>query len=485
MNLALPDIIVILIYFIIILYVGFFLSKKIAPDTTQKKKQNSGKPIIDFLLAGRKLSLPLFIATLVATWYGNILGMGEFIYRGGIVAWICFAFPYYIAALLFSYFVASKIRKSKVKTIPEQMKKTYGKKVAWLSSFIVLVITVPAAYILMLGIMINLFTGWTLWLCIIIGALLSLAYIYTGGFRADVLTNTVQFVLMYFGFAVLLYFTFSHHGSLSVMLEKLPQSFKSPFGNYSWQYILSWFLIALQTFIDPGFHQRCAAAKSPGIAKRGIAISVLFWAIFDSMTLITGLYAKAYYMTDNPIMAYPLLSDAVLPVIWKGFFVVALLATIMSTLDSYAFISAITIGKDILKPLLKIKTNYFNKDTNSKTIIEDKTKNLIKTGLIITSLMSIILAIVLPSAVDLIYKTSSVAIPGLLAPMLISYSKSFTLQSKKVILIIIASSGVSLLSTVLKIYFAEFKIISQIEPMIPGIILSFILTLIFIRRVKK
>jgi SSS family solute:Na+ symporter len=190
-------------------------------------------------------------------------------------------------------------------------------------------------------------------------------------------------------------------------------------------------------------------------------------------------------MTDNPIMAYPLLSDAVLPVIWKGFFVVALLATIMSTLDSYAFISAITIGKDILKPLLKIKTNYFNKDTNSKTIIEDKTKNLIKTGLIITSLMSIILAIVLPSAVDLIYKTSSVAIPGLLAPMLISYSKSFTLQSKKVILIIIASSGVSLLSTVLKIYFAEFKIISQIEPMIPGIILSFILTLIFIRRVKK
>ncbi len=465
MTLDFLDWLVIIIYLFIVLYVGFFVAGK---------KEKSGNKTINFLLAGRKVTLPLFIATLVATWYGNILGMGEFIYKGGIVAWVCFAFPYYIAALLFAYFVAGKIRKSKVKTIPEQMNRAYGNRTAWLSSFIVLIITIPAAYVLMLGIMINLFTGWALWFCILIGAFLSLAYIYTGGFRADILTNSVQFVLMYLGFGVLLFFTLNVHGSITGMLNELPVHHKELSGAYSWQYVLSWFIIALQTFIDPGFHQRCAAAKTPKTAKRGIAISVFFWVIFDTMTLITGLYAKAYYLVDNPVMAFPVLGDNVLPVLWKGLFVVALLATIMSTLDSYAFISAATIGNDILKPLRKI----------FKKLKSYQTKSLIKFGLIVTSFISVLLAIVIPSAVDLIYKTSSIAIPGLLVPMLFSYSNKFIIKPKRAIVIMIASSGLSFIWTLMRTFFINSRYISEIEPMIPGILLSLVLALVYIRKKK-
>ncbi|MFH1050148.1 MAG: sodium:solute symporter family protein [bacterium] len=437
-----------------------------------RKRDSSNETTIDFLLAGRKVTLPLFVATLVATWYGNILGMGEFIYKGGIVAWVCFALPYYIAALLFAYFIAGKIRKSKVRTIPEQIENAFGKRAAWLSSFIVLVITIPAAYVLMLGVMINLFTGWSLWICIVTGAILSLAYIYTGGFRADVLTNSVQFVLMYIGFGVLLFFTVNSLGPIGTMLDKLPVNHKELSGDYSWQYIISWFIIALQTFIDPGFHQRCAAAKSPKTARRGIAVSVLFWIIFDTMTLITGLYSKAYFITDNPIMAFPMLGDSVLPVVWKGLFTVALLATIMSTLDSYAFISAATIGNDILKPLKR----FF------RTLERLSTKSLIKTGLVITSIFSIFLAMLIPSAVDLIYKTSSIAIPGLLAPMLFSYSNKIIIKPRIAIIIMLASSGLSFLWTMGKIFFDSIEIFSEIEPMIPGILLSLILAIIFIRK---
>ena len=32
----------------------------------------------DFLVAGRRLTLPGFVATLVASWYGGILGVGEY-----------------------------------------------------------------------------------------------------------------------------------------------------------------------------------------------------------------------------------------------------------------------------------------------------------------------------------------------------------------------------------------------------------------------
>jgi SSS family solute:Na+ symporter len=465
MTLSLIDWIIVFAYFVIILYIGFVVSKK---------KEDKSNSTIDFLLAGRKVTLPLFIATLVATWYGNILGMGEFIYSSGVVAWVCFAFPYYIAAFLFAIFIAKKIRESGANSIPEQITMKFGVKAGWISSLIVLVITIPAAYVLMLGVMINLFSGWDLWISIIIGVVLSLAFLYSGGFRADVFTNTAQFVIMYFGFGVLLYFTVTQLGSFSEMSAKLPEHHKDFFGGLSWQYILSWYIISMQTFVDPGFHQRCAAAESPKTAKKGILISIIFWMIFDFLTLTTGLYAKAFFVIDNPLMAYPILGESLLPAVWKGLFVISLLATIMSTLDSYAFLSAVTIGNDILKPLKK----YF------KILKDLTTKQLIRIGLIITSIIAVIMAISLPSAVDLIYKTSSVAVPGLIIPLLVSFSKKFTLIPRNVIIIMLSSAGISVLWTILKMINLNLVIIQSTEPMIPGILLSIFLSLFFVKSTK-
>jgi len=468
MSLAFSDILVIIIYFIIVLYIGFFLARK------QKK---SSDKVLDFILAGRKITLPLFVGTLVATWYGNILGVGEFIYKSGILAWVCFGLPYYFAAAFFAYFIAKKIRQSEVKTIPEQMVSKYGKKAGWLSSIVVLIITIPAAYILMLGVMIQLFTGWQLWFSVIIGAIVSLAYLYSGGFKSDILTNSFQFILMYVGFGALLYFSINNLGSISLMFNKLPNEHKSFFGNASWQYVLSWYIISFQTFIDPSFHQRCASAESPKIAKNGILISIFFWMIFDSLTLITGLYAKAYINISDPMMAFPSLGEQVLPAFWKGIFIISLLATIMSTLDSYSFISAVTIGNDILLPLKK----FF------KSIRRFSTESLTRFGLTLTAVLGIILALFIPSAIDLIYKTASIAIPGLLIPLLLSFSKKYYLTSNKAILILISASGISFIWTILKIaierhFLTPMFFLSDIEPMIPGIVLSLFLGIIFSKK---
>jgi SSS family solute:Na+ symporter len=258
------------------------------------------------------------------------------------------------------------------------------------------------------------------------------------------------------------------------MSAKLPEQHKNIFGGLSWQYILSWFIISFQTFVDPGFHQRCAAAQSPKTAQKGILISIGFWMIFDFLTLITGLYAKVFYSIDNPIMAYPVLAETVLPSVWKGFFVISLLATIMSTLDSYAFLSAATIGNDILEPLKK----HFN------IFRELSTKQLIRIGLIITSVLAILMAILLPSAVDLIYKTSSVAVPGLIIPLVISYNKKLNIQAGNVIIIMLLSASVYIIWTILKIFNVNYWLIQSIEPMILGIITSIFLSLFFVKSVR-
>lgn len=460
MTLTFADILVICAYFAIILYVGFVISKK------DKKQSPSNE---EYLLAGRKLTLPLFVASLVATWYGSILGIGEFVYTSGFVAWVCFGLPYYIAAGLFAFFLAGKIRESNVTSIPEQINLKYGKFAGIAASLIVLVITIPAAYILMLGIIIQLFSGWTLWVSIITGAILSLVYLFNGGFRADVYTNTAQFILMYLGFGILLIFTIIHFGSFGDMLNQLPANHKTFTGGYNWQFLIAWFIIAFQTFVDTSFHQRCSAAKSPKTARNGIFISILFWAFFDFMTLSTGLFAKAYLETDNPMMSFPLLGEAVLPAFFKGIFIVSLLATVMSTLDSYAFISAATIGNDIL--------------SHFKNLKRFSAEQLTKAGLIITGVIGVIVAIALPSAVDIIYKTTSIAVPGLIFPLTLSMNNKVFISPVNTMVIMIGSSTLSLIWTILK--GMEYPFFKEIEPMFPGIIFAFILTLIFIRKVKK
>ena len=466
MSLSTADYIVVGIYIAVVLYAGFFLSEG-------RKKQGADQAE-DFLLAGRRLTLPFFVATLVATWYGSILGIGEFVYGQGIVAWVSWGLPYYIAAGIFAWFIAGRIRAAEVHTIPGHIGKKFGRSAGFFASILILVITVPAAYTLMLGVLVQILTGWPLWISVITASVITLAYVYTGGFRADVYANAAQFVFMYLGFGILLFFTLKSYGSPGTMLEELPHSHTNVLGGNSWQYVAAWFIVALQTFIDPSFHQRCSAAATPATAQRGIFLSILCWAVFDLLTVTTGLYARAFLPNlDQPLMSYPALAEAVLPVVWKGLFLVALLATVMSTLDSYALISGMTIGNDILLPLGR---RFRRKDY--------PVKSLTRIGLVVSACIAITFAIAIPSAIDLIYRAASIAVPGLLLPMCIAYSRTFSFRANSTLFIMFASAGTSLLWMILSATGARITWIalSSVEPMMPGIFLSVILTFIFLRR---
>lgn len=454
MNLSFIDLFIIVLYIAVIIFVGFWAK--------QKEEYESKE---DFILAGRKLTLPFFVASLVATWYGNILGIGEFVYRSGVVAWICFGVPYYISAILFARFFSERINSSKFSTIPEQISAKFGSTAGMFASFVVLIITLPAAYLLMMGVVFELLTGINLALSIVIVALFSSIFLFYGGFKSDIWVNSLQFVMMYFGFLILLIFSIIKFGSFSEMFLHLPEKHLTWNGDKSIQYVLAWFIISLQTFIDPSFHQRCAAARSNRTARYGIYISVLFWMIFDFLTLLTGLYARAYIEINDPLQAYPMLAQNVLPEIWLGFFFVGVLSVIMSTFDSYAFISAVTIGNDIL----------------GKSIKKSNTITLTRLGLILSVSFSIILAIAIPSAIELIYKTSSVAIPGLLFPTIISYFDKWSIPKNKILFLITIPSLISLLWIIIR-YIWDIGSFGEIEPMMLGITASIILGMLWTKR---
>jgi len=430
-------------YIVLLLWLGFYKSTK--------KEDNN-----DFILAGRKLSLPGFVATLVATWYGGILGVGENTYNYGIQTWFIFALPYYIFGLLFAFFLAPRIRNLPHRSIPDHFKHHFGHNAGIVSALLILILASPAPYILSLGILLKYTVGWSLQSSILISTGFSLVYIWYGGFRSVVRTDILQFVFMFTGFILLFVFAWHLSDAPISLISTLPDRYFDPTGGNSIQYILVWFFIAMWTFIDPGFYQRTAAARSPAIAKKGILIAIGFWFIFDILTITTGLYAVALFPNQEAAMAYPELASHILPPFVYGIFLVGIFSTIMSTIDSNGLISAITFGRDIL---LRIQ---------QKEEQENETE-YIRKGLVVMAFIAVLLAISIPSIIRLWYIIGSIIVPGILFPFLMTFTNT-KLKEGKIILTMIIPVITAIFWFIYGNFLGYYPM--EIEPFYPGIIIS-------------
>ncbi|MEX2600817.1 MAG: sodium:solute symporter family protein [Balneolaceae bacterium] len=422
-----------------------------------------------FLLSGRTLTLPAFVATLVSTWYGGILGVGEYSYQFGISQWLILSAPFYLFAALFAILLAGKIRLNKALTIPEAMSNRYGPMAGRISAIPIFVLVSPAPYILMLALLFQFMTGGEgpYYFYAVAVALFSVLYVTIGGFGAVVRTDILQIILMFTGFIILLCFAIQDAGSFSTLWSALPETHKDPTGGHNWQYILVWFFIALWTFVDPGFHQRSAAAKNPGTAKKGIFVSILFWFGFDFLTAFCGLYGWFILGSglEEPILVYPMLAETLLPAGLKGLFFISLLATMMSTLDSFLFLSGQTLGRDLLSHL------FPGSDRNRIT----------RVSILISAVLGILLTILYPSVIDLWYILGSVLIPGLLLPVLGIYLPACRLRKPWLILTLTGATGLSLLWLILGTLYqtAEYSYaFLGMEPFYPGLFLSLIFWII-------
>ncbi len=368
----------------------------------------------DYLIADRGLSLPVFTATLVATWYGGILGVGEFVYSSGLVNWTTNGLPYYVFALVFAVFLARRVRggAAHVYTIPDKLAEAYDAKTALLGAVFAFVYAAPSAYILMTGTLLHILFGWPLLPAMLVGMAFSVAYVFRGGFLADVRVNTLQFVLMFAGFITVAAVCLTKFGGLAYLTAPghLPPGHLKPMGTYDIGFVVVWFFIALVTLTDPGFHQRCYAAKTPRVAALGIGLAVLCWMLFDALSTTTGLFSRALlpHLTD-PKTAFPALAERVLPPGLKGLFYVGMLAPIMASTVSYTFIAAVTLGRDFV---WRLKRDPDNSQVPAYT----------RWGLLLTSLLSIVIALLIPSVVKQWYAFGSVFVPGALLPLLGAYA---------------------------------------------------------------
>jgi len=356
----------------------------------------------DYLLAGRRLTLPAFVATLVTTWYGGILGIGEYAWRFGISTWVVFGLPYYLAALLFALWLAPRLRSTDAMSIPDLLRDTYGRRARLAGAAAVWALTLPVAYVLMLATLLVQLTGWPMPVAVAVGVGFSALYVGISGFRSVVRTDLLQLVLMYVGFGVLVAAALGHTGGLAGLWSALPADHRSWDGGRGWQSVLVWYLIALQTMVEPTFYQRVFAARTPAVARVGVLVSVAMWAIFDFMTVASGLAARVLLPDlDDPVAAYPALAELVLSPWLAALFTLALFATVMSTLDSYLFLAASTVGHDLAG------------DTSDDTVERRRTR----WGLALSAVLAAAGALLFDSVVAVWHHVGTVVTSALLLPV--------------------------------------------------------------------
>lgn len=358
----------------------------------------------DYFVAGRRVTLPAFVATLVATWYGGILGVGEYAYRYGLANWLVFGAPYYLAALLFALFFARRARRAELYTLPDLLHRAYGRGPALIGAAAVFLTSAPAAYVLMLGTLFSSMFGGPLAAWVIAAAVLSVFYVDRGGLKSVVFTDQVQFALMYGGFATMLVFLVARHGGLPFLAARVPATHFEWHGGNPPAAILVWYFIALSALVDPGFWQRAYAARDPDVARRGVLWSIAFWALFDFMTTACGLYARALLPTlADPVYAFPELARVTLPPVALGLFYLGMIATVMSTIDSYAFIAATTVSRDVWWRL--------------KGGDESRLPEWSRAGLWLATAFAAALALARPSVIALWHDIGSITTPTLLLPV--------------------------------------------------------------------
>jgi SSS family solute:Na+ symporter len=236
-----------------------------------------------------------------------------------------------------------------------------------------------------------------------VAAAFSALYVGISGFRSVVRTDILQLILMYGGFLILLPAALAHTDGLSGLWSALPPENRSWDGGLGWQTVVVWYLIAMQTVVEPAFYQRVFAARSPRVARTGVLVSVAMWIVFDFLTVFTGLAARVL-LPDlaDPMSAYPSLAALVLSPWAAALFTLGLFATVMSTLDSYLFIAATTIGHD------------FSQGSRDPQTERRRTR----CGLALSAMLAALGAMIFDSAVAVWHDVGSVVTSTLLLPVL-------------------------------------------------------------------
>lgn len=313
----------------------------------------------DFFVAGRALTAPILICTLVSSYYGldALFGDSGDAARDGAVVWFTYGRPYSLALLVAALVLARRLQEVDALSIADLLALHYGRPTQVTCAIASFLYALPILAIMGLAAMGQVLWGLPLWVGAALGSGVALVYVLMGGFWADALTDTVQFLVMCVSLAAVVPFVVAGVGGFAGMRSALGDGALAPLGTVPALYSLAFALTAVSVLVEPLFYQRIFAARDAGAVRRAFLWGIVLWAAYDWATMAVGMAGGAMMASgalppDTPRDQVLMRVVAMyLPLGLAGLFLGGCLATAMSTIDSYLLIAAGNLVYDIYRPV--------------------------------------------------------------------------------------------------------------------------------------
>ncbi len=333
----------------------------------------------DYFLGGRSLPFWAIGMSIVVSDIGalDFVGVSGQAYRYGISVgnfdWIGSVPAMLLAAFIFiPYFWRGGMY-----TIPEYLGRRYNPTVRTLASATWIVFFAVNLGVLFWasGTLLNVIMGWPIWTSVIVTAIVVGVYTYFGGITAVVMTDTVQFVIMFVGGLALVYLGFQAVGGWDSMVEKIyalgpeyanhfelmqPSTTETPFPWTGILFGLTFVMANAYMIGNQAVVQRCLTAKNEWHAKASMIFAAGMKMLIPILVLFPGMIAIILYPgLEDGDQALPTLIKNVLPPGLVGLMFSAFFAGLMSSVDSMLNSTATLFTKDIYQP-------FFRKDADDK-----------------------------------------------------------------------------------------------------------------------
>ncbi len=286
---AVSDYLIIILYFIGLLILGGTVGKRIK---SSREMFVAGKNS-SWWLSGLSTYMTIFSAGTFVVW-------GGVAYRSGIVA-IVVALMLGIASILVGLFLAGKWNKMKIDSPAEYLGIRFGKSSIHFYSIVGMigraVHTAVALYAVavMVVVLMPMPEGHFLadpntghmsitWAVLIMG-IITLTYTALGGFIAVLMTDVIQFAVLFGMIIIMVPLSFNSVGGFGEFMSKIPEGFLSlTTSQYSWGWMILWCLLNIAMIGgDWPYVQRYLSVPTPKDAKKS---SYLVGALYLTTPLI-------------------------------------------------------------------------------------------------------------------------------------------------------------------------------------------------------
>lgn len=333
------DYIVIVLYFAVIVGIGF-----VAMRFAKSKEE--------YLVAGRRLSFPLFFGCMAAMALGggSTIGSTQLGYEFGLGGiWLNLSIG--IGLIFTGILVTSKLSKLRALSVNEVVEGSYGATARVFSSVLTLIyeLALSVTQVISIGTIISGVLGLDSTLSMTVGGGVVVLYTLMGGMWSVTMTDIVQFVIKTVGILILApLFCISAAGGWDQLVSKVPETYFS-IGSMGFDKSFAYVVLYVPgLIIGQDMWQRIFTAKNERVSKAGTIGAGIYSILYALATVIIGMGVLAMLPNlDDPQNAFVAGIEAFLPLGLRGLVLAAAVAATMSVSSSTILGASTIIYNDL------------------------------------------------------------------------------------------------------------------------------------------